>query len=180
MKKILIGLIVCLSASNVQAEAPETAAACTACHGINGISNNTMWPNLAAQQPDYLVKQMKDFRDGVREDITMPAALLSGLSDEQLTDLATYYAGLNPATPAPVEEGEPGKHVRANCVSCHGMTGVTVTSIWPNLAAQKEGYLKKQLMDYKSGVRTHPIMEVIANELTDEQIADVAKYYSQH
>ena len=60
------------------------------------------------------------------------------------------------------------------------MNGITVTSVWPNIAAQQEGYLKKQLLDYKSGKREHPIMAVITSELTEEQIAAVAKYYSQH
>ena len=60
------------------------------------------------------------------------------------------------------------------------MNGITVSSIWANLAGQKEGYLKKQLLDYKYGRREHPIMQVIAGELSDQQIADVAKYYSQH
>lgn len=180
MKKLLLGLLIYVSTLTVFAEAPDSAATCTACHGINGVSSNTMWPNLAAQKSDYLFQQMQAFRDGERVDTGMPAALLSGFDDDQLKALAAYYAGLEPAKPAPVAEGEPGIHVRANCVACHGMNGVTVTSIWPNLAAQKEGYTKKQLMDYKSGQRKHPIMEVIANELSDEQIADVAKYYSQH
>ena len=162
------------------AEAPELAATCTACHGEKGVSNNTLWPNLAGQQRDYLVQQTAAFRDGTRADQGMPAALLEGVSDEQIAELADYYAAQEQAAPAAVEEGAPGQHVRANCVSCHGMNGITVTSVWPNIAAQQEGYLKKQLLDYKSGKREHPIMAVITSELTEEQIAAVAKYYSQH
>ena len=180
MKKLLIGLMGAVFFLNANAQAPELAATCVACHGENGVSSNTLWPHLAGQQPDYLAQEMRAFRDGVRVDQGMPAALLEGVSDTQITELADYYSALEPATPAPVDEGSPGQHVRANCVSCHGMAGVTVTSIWPNLAAQQEAYLKKQLLDYRSGKRDHPIMVVIANELTEEQIAAVAKYYSQH
>lgn len=180
MKKLLIGLIGGLCVMNAWAEAPELAATCVACHGPAGVSSNDMWPNLAGQQRDYLVKQISAFRDGDRTNPAMPAAILQGVSDDQIVQLADYYSALDTARPAAIQDGTPGQHVRATCVSCHGMTGNTVTSLWPNLSAQKEGYLKKQLLDYKSGERDHPIMQVIASELTEQQIADVAKYYSQH
>ncbi|MGB5261277.1 MAG: c-type cytochrome, partial [Gammaproteobacteria bacterium] len=47
------------------------AASCAGCHGANGISSNPMWPNLAGQQSGYLIKQMKAFRDGTRDDPMM-------------------------------------------------------------------------------------------------------------
>jgi cytochrome c553 len=182
MKKSLLGLIVSLFVLNAAAteDAPASSASCVACHGQSGISSNNIWPNLAGQQRDYLVKEIRAFRDGARVDSGMPAALLQGLTDDQVDELASYFTSLTKATPAPVAVEIPGQNERAYCVSCHGMTGITVSSLWPNLSAQKEGYLNKQLMDYKSGKRQHPIMQVIANELTDEQLADVAKYYSQH
>jgi len=180
MMRLLIGMIGALCICNASADAPELATTCIACHGDKGVSDNDMWPNLAGQQRDYLAKEMRAFRDGERTDRGMPAALLKGVSDNQILALADYYSAMQQAKPATVEEGSPGKNVRANCVACHGMTGNTVTSIWPNLSAQKEGYLKKQLLDYKSGKRRHPIMDVIASELTEQQLADVAKYYSQH
>jgi len=111
-----------------------------------------------------LIKEITAFRDGTRVEATMPAALLEGVSDAEIAQLADYYNSLTAASPAAPE----------------GMNGITVSSMWPNLAAQQEGYLRKQLMDYRSGMRKHPIMEVIANELSEQQIADVAKYYSQH
>jgi cytochrome c553 len=190
MNKLLIGFFGCMFFAQAYAQAPTTeapkpqvpklAATCTACHGVEGVSTNTLWPNLAGQQPDYLFKEMKAFRDGTRVEPSMPATLLQGASDQDLADLASYYSGLLAAVPAAVENTKPGQHVRARCVSCHGMNGITVSSIWANLAGQKEGYLKKQLLDYKSGRREHPIMQVIAGELSDQQIADVAKYYNQH
>ena len=180
MKKFLIGFFGCMFFTQAYAEAPKLTAACAACHGVEGISTNTLWPNLAGQQLDYLIKEMKAFRDGTRVDPTMPAELLQDASDQDVAKLASYYSGLTQASPAVAEGGEPGQHVRAQCVSCHGMNGITVSSIWANLASQKEGYLKKQLLDYKSGQREHPIMQVIAGELSDQQVADVAKYYSQH
>ena len=67
------------------------SAVCAACHGPDGKSMNPMWPHLAGQQEVYLAKQMKDFRDGKRQDPTM-APMAAGLSDEDIANLAAYYA----------------------------------------------------------------------------------------
>ena len=67
------------------------AAICAACHGANGISMNPMWPNLAGQKEQYLVKQIKAFRDGTRTDVTM-APMVAALSDEDIANLAAYFA----------------------------------------------------------------------------------------
>ena len=69
------------------------AATCIACHGAEGISANPMWPNLAGQKEMYLAKQMKDFRDGKRNDPVM-APMAKALSDDDIANLAAYYAGL--------------------------------------------------------------------------------------
>ena len=69
------------------------SAVCVACHGPAGISSNPLWPNLAGQQDQYLDKQMKAFRDGVRKDPVM-APMAAGLSDEDIANLAAYYSGL--------------------------------------------------------------------------------------
>jgi cytochrome c553 len=66
---------------------------CAACHGAVGISPNTSWPNLAGQQKAYLVKQLKEFRNGKRSDPWMsPMAKL--LSDEDINDLAAFFNSL--------------------------------------------------------------------------------------
>lgn len=71
----------------------EKAALCAACHGPNGISVNPLWPHLAGQQEAYLAKQIRDFRDGVREDISMQAFVVQ-LTDQDIADLAAYFASL--------------------------------------------------------------------------------------
>ena len=71
----------------------EKAALCAACHGPNGISVNPLWPNLAGQHEAYLAKQIRDFRDGVREDISMQP-FVTGLSEQDIADLAAFYASL--------------------------------------------------------------------------------------
>lgn len=82
------------TASAADAEAGKAkAAVCVACHGPDGISLNPLWPNLAGQQDQYMIKQMKAFRDGQRIDPVM-APMAAGLSDDDIANLAAYYAGL--------------------------------------------------------------------------------------
>ena len=69
------------------------AASCAGCHGANGISSNPMWPNLAGQQPGYLVKQMKAFRDGTRTD-PMMSPMAKPLSDADIENIAAYFSSL--------------------------------------------------------------------------------------
>ena len=69
------------------------AATCAGCHGVNGISANPLWPNLAGQKEAYLAKQLRAFRDGTRAD-PMMAPMAKPLSDEDIDNLAAYYAGL--------------------------------------------------------------------------------------
>lgn len=69
------------------------SAVCMACHGPAGVSTNPLWPNLAGQHDQYLVKQMKAFRDGERKDPLM-SPMAAGLSDEDIANLAAYYSGL--------------------------------------------------------------------------------------
>ena len=178
--KLIISFVMfALSAwPSLAADKPAQALLCVACHGEAGIAPADFWPNLAGQQHDYLLNEMKAFRDGSRFDPTMSASV-KGFSDKQLAALAAYYSSLPAPSAKPGKVNEAGRQVRARCVSCHGMDGNTVTSHWPNLAGQKAAYLEKQLRDFKDGTRPGPIMQVIASELTDQQIKDVAEYYSQ-
>ena len=71
------------------------AALCSACHGPDGVSVNPLWPSLAGQQELYLVNSIKAYRDGVREDVSMQP-FVATLSDQDVEDLAAYYASLTP------------------------------------------------------------------------------------
>jgi len=69
------------------------AAVCAACHGANGISANPLWPNLAGQKDQYMIKQIKAFKDGTRKDPLMtPQA--AALSDQDIENLAAYFSSL--------------------------------------------------------------------------------------
>ncbi len=69
------------------------SATCAGCHGPEGLSGNDLWPNLAGQKAGYLVKQLKAFRDGARND-PMMASMAKPLSDEDISNLAAYYSQL--------------------------------------------------------------------------------------
>ena len=71
------------------------AVVCAACHGPVGVSVNPAWPSLAGQQPVYLAKQIRLFRDGVRVEPTMQP-FVQNLSDQDIDDIAAYYAELSP------------------------------------------------------------------------------------
>ena len=100
MNKILTLVALVALSINVQtamagdaAAGKSRAASCAACHGVTGISSNDMWPNLAGQKETYLVLQLKAFRDGNRKN-PMMAPMAAGLSDDDIANLAAYYASL--------------------------------------------------------------------------------------
>ena len=71
------------------------AALCAACHGMNGVSINPLWPSLAGQQEVYLANQIRAFRDGARVEVTMQP-FVANLTDQDVEDLAAFYAELSP------------------------------------------------------------------------------------
>jgi len=98
-RALLAGLAAC-AAAEARAGDPRKAEAkattvCAACHGPKGKSTNPLWPHLAGQQEAYLVKAITDYRDGKREDAMM-GPMAKGLSDEEIADLAAYYAAQPP------------------------------------------------------------------------------------
>ena len=71
----------------------QKAALCAACHGANGISNNPLWPNLKGQKEQYLIKALKDYRSGARNDPSM-SPMAKPLTDADIENLAAYYSEL--------------------------------------------------------------------------------------
>lgn len=194
--------ILCLFAAQAAA-APDAAAgqaraaACGACHGADGNSVAPEWPKLAGQVPQYLIKQLQDFKAGRRSDPTMEP-MAQSLSGQDIEDLAAYFsaqkvqAGAGSAPALGREIYEKGRHrpkVLA-CVGCHGMAGagnrdwgktmaVAPTMLAPALAGQQAGYVLKQLNAYKRGERGNDVggvMRDIAAQLTEAEMAAVAEY----
>ena len=97
MKLFFFALVTVLIFTSTSALAGDVAAGkakaalCASCHGPTGISLSPLWPNLAGQKEQYLVKQIKAFRDGTRQD-PMMAPMVAALSDTDIDNLAAYYA----------------------------------------------------------------------------------------
>lgn len=96
MKLLILLLFTCLpliASAGDPAAGKAKSAICAACHGMDGISPNDIWPNLKGQKKGYLVKQIRAFRDGDRVDPSM-APMVSTLSDQDIEDIAAYYASM--------------------------------------------------------------------------------------
>jgi cytochrome c553 len=152
---------------------------CLGCHGIEGYKNAyPMYsvPELRGQNPDYLVIALHGYRDGDRAHITMHSQTES-LSEQDMADVAAFLAG------TPLKSG--GKaagavpQVAQLCVSCHGADGIAVAPIYPSLAGQHEDYIVRALDEYKHGGRKNPVMKQFAGNLKDEEIAQIAAYFSK-
>lgn len=165
------------------------SAVCAACHGKQGNSAISLFPKLAGQQHDYLLKQLTDIQSGQRS-IPEMATLLDHHSQQDLSDISAYFAlqkvTIGKAAIDKVEQGEalfrfgnPDSAVPA-CASCHGPAGQGLNSAkFPALSGQFEAYTKKQLHHFKSGKRandTGQMMQTIAKKLTDQEIDAVASY----
>ena len=89
---MLLGAAVSVTAADIEAGKAK-ATLCAACHGPDGISMNDLWPNLRGQKQGYLIKQIKAYRDGERQDPTM-LPMVKPLTDEDIENIAAYYSSL--------------------------------------------------------------------------------------
>ncbi len=174
------------------AEAGQTKAApCVACHGLNGNSTNPEWPSLAGQHSQYVVKQLKAFKNDERVNPLM-TPMAKGLSDQDMEDLGTYFSAQTAtggeAEPSKVAEGQKlyrgGEPVNgiAACAACHGPVGAgNPTAKYPSIRGQHAVYVAGQLKAYRSGARKtdqpqNQMMRNVAAKLTDAQIDALASY----
>lgn len=180
-KRTILGAVVLsVLAAGAGAEVPLQAQACVACHGAGGRSSNPEWPNLAGQHEAYLVDQLRAFRDGRRENVSM-APFVNNLSDQDIAVLAEYYASQELAIAASGDTAlvDKGRHLAGYCAACHGMRGEPAANEWPILAGQHAPYLKRQLLAYQEEERIHSLMQAAIAHLGEEEFAALAAYYSQ-
>ena len=158
----------------------QRAAACASCHGTDGTSPNDTWPNLAGQSAAYLAKILAAYKSGDQKDVAM-TPLAQALSDKDIQNLATYFAGQSckaPARATGAGDAAAGRALAKNCAACHGETGGGSNPAWPKLAAQKPGYLVNALKAFKAGLRKDPMMAGVSRGLSDTDIANLAAYYA--
>ena len=182
---VLVMSVFCTGALAQQAGAgdekrgKELSYTCLGCHGIDGYKNAyPMYsvPKLEGQHAEYLAAALRGYRDGDRAHLTMHSQA-STLSDQDIQDIATYFAG-KPLQPA----GKPPANVPAAaslCTSCHGADGIAIAPLYPSLAGQHPDYLARAIDEYRKGGRKNPIMKGFAGNLKDEDVAVIAAYFSK-
>lgn len=162
------------------------ALRCTMCHGAQGVSAaNT--PNLAGQPASSIYKELLDFQSGARANAVM-APMVVGLNDQDMRDLAAYYAYL-PRVPAQqnrtamtipgiVATGAPMRNI-APCASCHAVNASKPGAPW--LEGQPYPYLLNQLSAFANGTRhndTSEQMRNVARQMTPQEIELAVRFYA--
>lgn len=165
------------------------SATCAACHNADGNSTITQYPKLAGQGADYLLKQLQDYKSGVRANAIM-LGMVTPLSPQDMEDLAAYFASqkVSPAAadPALGPQGEAlfrgGNLVSgvSACAACHGTVGAgNPAAKFPSLAGQHAEYLTLQLEAFRNMGRANDagqMMRNIAAKMTDAEIKAVSSY----
>jgi cytochrome c553 len=154
---------------------------CANCHGEDGISKSMDVPNLAGQNPAYLLEQIRKFSTGDRKNQFMQG-MIKLLKDEDRLQVAVYYATL-PVHPTPANQTEvaKGKELFTRlCVRCHG-EHARGNETFPRLAGQKLPYLKTSIVNYRdnTGIRSNPLMKEVTAPLKNEDIFALANYLTQ-
>ena len=168
----------------------ELLATCATCHGEKGQSESSSFPNLSGQHQSYLLKQLHEFRKGEHGLRNNPVmyGFVSELSDQQLENLASFFSSQKGMLMETTERsdlvfasriykgGILSQKVMA-CAACHGPAGQgNAPALIPKLWGQHADYIQATLLDYKNGVRHHPMMNSIAAKLTESQIEALAHY----
>jgi cytochrome c553 len=198
---LLAAAVIALASTTVSAEGaapakykPDLAkgeasfgGVCAACHGADGNSVITTNPKLAQQHPEYLVKQLQEFKAGKRANPIM-MGFASALSDEDMKNIA-YWVSANPSKPNFAKDkdlvalgeriyrgGIADRQIPA-CAGCHSPNGAGIPVQYPRLAGQHADYAAAQLTAFRDGVRKNSLqMTQVAAKLNDREIKAVADY----
>ena len=170
----------------VKGEALFTAV-CAACHGADGNSGTPANPKLSQQHPEYLVKQLQEFKSGKRKNAIM-AGFASALSEEDMKNIA-YWAGSKKSKPGFAKDKElvaVGERIYRGgvsdrqipaCAGCHSPTGAGIPAQYPRLAGQHAEYTATQLTSFREGIRKNSLqMNQVAAKLNDREIRALADY----
>ena len=163
------------------------AAICAACHGPDGNSVITANPKLAQQHPQYLAKQLAEFKSGKRANGVM-LGMASALSDDDMKNIAAWLA-TQKAEPGMAKDkdlvvlgeriyrgGIADRQIPA-CAGCHSPSGAGIPAQYPRLSGQHAEYTAAQLTAFRDGVRlNNAVMSGVAAKLNDREIKAVADY----
>ncbi len=160
---------------------------CVACHAADGNSAIPINPKLSQQHPEYLVKQLQEFKSGKRANAIMQG-FASMLSDEDMKNISWWLAS-KPATEGFAKDkdlvalgeriyrGGIAERNIASCASCHSPNGAGIPSQYPRLSGQHADYTASQLEQFRGGVRLNSAqMTGVAAKLNDREIKAVSDY----
>lgn len=170
------------------AKAQEKATqVCGACHTFDGSRGVPANPILQGQHPEYLAKQLTDFKSGKRANPVM-TAMAAPLTDDDMRNLSAFYSGKE-AKPGFAKNKElvllgekiyrggiAAKQVPA-CSGCHSPNGAGIPAQYPRVGGQHADYTEAQLVAFRAGSRANgPMMATIAARLSDREIKAVSDY----
>lgn len=168
------GLTSASSAQDVEA-GRKVAGMCRTCHGLDGYAKIPIAPHIGGEPASYLVEQLTAFKTGTRQH-EMMSVVASSLSDQQIADVAAWYAAHTASAVLP--DAVDAADAPQACVGCHGAAGISELETAPNLAAETNIYIDTQLKAFRMGKRQNDIMSGVAADLTDEEIRSYADWYS--
>jgi len=163
------------------------AVVCVACHGADGNSGAPENPKLAGQHPQYLVKQLQEFKSGKRNNAIMKG-FATALSDDDMVNIAYWLASKQPKPgfakdKALVSLGEKiyrggiAERKIAACAGCHSPNGAGIPAQYPRLSGQHADYSRTQLTAFRDGIRLNNAqMTSVAARLNDRDIRAVSDY----
>jgi cytochrome c553 len=162
-------------------------AVCAACHGADGNSMIPVNPKLAQQHPEYLVKQLKEFKSGKRANAIM-SGMVAALSEDDMKNIA-YWVASKKAKPGFAKDKETvflGEKIFrggiadrqiAACAGCHSPDGAGIPAQYPRIAGQHADYAVAQLVAFRDGVRKNSVqMSGVAGKMNDREIKAVSDY----
>lgn len=188
---IAVGTVQAQDAAKAQQIAGQV---CAACHAADGNSIAAANPKIAGQIPEYLHKQLSDFKaqgnkKPLRESAIM-APMVANLSDADMKGLAAFYAGqqIKPAVASDKDLAALGEKIWRGgnaatgvpaCAGCHGPSGAGIPAQYPRLSGQFAEYVAAQLKLFRDGARANDpngMMRGVAARMTEREIQAVSQY----
>jgi cytochrome c553 len=167
---------------------------CAACHAADGNSTAPANPKIAGQFPEYLQKQLHDFKAQAGKKPARESAVMNGmaanLSDADIKGLAAHFSAqkLKPALATDKELAGAGQKLWRGgnaekgipaCSGCHGPAGSGIPGEFPRLAGQHSGYIAAQLKSFREGARANDpngVMRAVASKMSEHDMRAVAEY----
>ena len=160
---------------------------CVACHAADGNSTTPANPKLAGQHPEYLIKQLQEYKSGKRANAIMQG-MAATLSDDDMRNVAYWLASQKPKDGASTDKdlvklgeriyrgGIADRQIPA-CAGCHSPNGAGIPAQYPRLSGQHSDYTELQLKGFRDGVRkNNAVMTGVAAKMNDREIKAVADY----